>query len=158
MNTPDILIQMIASFSTSALRARLAGTVAAMEAFLIQTLSPVKDRKRLTVPVATGTTRPSLSLSTGRNRHSELALPLFLQSDLGLRWERTPVEDLHRRRARDKALSHRQLKKSLSLRPWRLWLDLANSLLQAAEPPQPTLETALPTISSPNRFRTAEGQ
>merc|ERR550534_1819046 len=128
MNTPDILIQMIASFSTSALRARLAGTVAAMEAFLIQTLSPVKDRKRLTVPVATGTTRPSLSLSTGRNRHSELALPLFLQSDLGLRWERTPVEDLHRRRARGKALSHRQLKRSLSLRPSRLWLDLANNL------------------------------
>ena len=69
----------------------------------------------------------------GRNRHSELALRLFLQSDLGsalenmsmdrvplklaerstekrfagLQWEQTPVEDLHRHRARDKALSHR---------------------------------------------------
>jgi len=88
----------------------------------------------------------------------ELARHLFLQSDLGLQLERTPVEDLHRHRARGKASFHRQLKKSLSLRPWRLWLDLANSLLPAAEPPQPTLETALPTISSQNRFRTAEGQ
>ena len=41
-SNPNIVADQIASFSTCASRARLAGTVAAMEAFLIQTLSPVK--------------------------------------------------------------------------------------------------------------------
>ena len=41
-SNPNIVADQIASSSTSASRARLAGTVAAMEAFLIQTLSPVK--------------------------------------------------------------------------------------------------------------------
>ena len=41
-SNPNIIADQIASSSTSASRARLAGTVAAMEAFLIQTLSPVK--------------------------------------------------------------------------------------------------------------------
>ena len=41
-SNPNIVAHQIANSSTSASRARLAGTVAAMEAFLIQTLSPVK--------------------------------------------------------------------------------------------------------------------
>ena len=91
----------------------------------------------------------------GQNRHSELARPLFLQSDLGsalenmsmyrvpvelaerstekhfagLRWERTPVEDLHRHRARDKASFHRWVgtfhtfKLIYQPKKWNVWAD-----------------------------------